>query len=364
MKSSRPDLLDESRRGETHETHEVARRPGADLAAMTLSNRFVRATIEATERLGIPRASLLSAAGLDVTQVEAVEGRVSIGDFSKLCELALDLSGDPALGLHAGELMTGGSFNIVTPLVAHAASMRQGFETLARIHPLLGDKRRYEISEHDHHVTLRCASLDGASERVRSFVAELELVGFWRMIAYFCPGAHPEIVSFEHAAPAHRREYSRAFNGLGRFDQPFTGIVFDRALLDVPSVFRDETLNSALRKLAEHRIARIAQADSHAKRVRDYLAQSDATTDMAVVARALRLSVRSLRRRLAAERTSYQALVNEALAEVAKRRLLVEGWTIQETALAMGYATSAAFHRAFKRWTGITPRAFIAKRNG
>jgi AraC-like DNA-binding protein len=332
---------------------------------MTLSNRFVRAIIEATERLGIPRARLLCAAGLDVTQVEAVEGRVSIGDFSKLCDLALDLSEDPALGLHAGELMTGGSFNIVTPLVAHAATMRQGFETLARIHRLLGDRRRYEIPEHDHHATLRCASLDGASERVRSFVAELELVAFWRMIAYFCPGARPEAVSFEHAAPAHRREYTRAFDGLGRFDQPFTGIVFDRALLDVPSVFKDEAMHSALRKLAEHRIARIAQADSHAKRVRDHLAQNDAAaTDMAVVARALRLSVRSLRRRLAAERTSYQALVNEALAEVAKRRLLVEGRTIQETAIAMGYANSAAFHRAFKRWTGITPTAFIAKRNG
>jgi len=79
---------------------------------------------------------------------------------------------------------------------------------------------------------------------------------------------------------------------------------------------------------------------------------------MPSVARALDLSVRSLRRRLAAEGHSYDALLHEALAIVAKRLLHDSDRTIREVAYEMGFSEPSTFHRAFKRWTGTTPAAF------
>ena len=83
-----------------------------------------------------------------------------------------------------------------------------------------------------------------------------------------------------------------------------------------------------------------------------------AERDMTGAARALGMSVRSLRRRLADEGTSYTEIETAAF-EILARRLLVEQMlTIQQTAHALGFRSTTGFHRAFKRFTGMTPKEF------
>jgi AraC-like DNA-binding protein len=70
------------------------------------------------------------------------------------------------------------------------------------------------------------------------------------------------------------------------------------------------------------------------------------------------MSARSLRRRMTSEGVSYVELVTLNRMNTAKRMLERPNASIQETAYAMGFASPAAFHRAFKRWTGITPKDY------
>jgi AraC-like DNA-binding protein len=167
-------------------------------------------------------------------------------------------------------------------------------------------------------------------------------------------------VGFAYAAPTYQAEYTRVFERAVLFEQPFTGIVFDRALLDLPAPHTDQDLHAAVRAVAERRLLEITQRTTFAQRVREYLVQKGGRhrTDMDEVARAVGLSVRSLRRRLTAEGSSYQAVASEALVVVAKHMLLHKQYTIQETAHAMGFSDARSFHRAFRRWTGATPSAY------
>jgi AraC-like DNA-binding protein len=69
-------------------------------------------------------------------------------------------------------------------------------------------------------------------------------------------------------------------------------------------------------------------------------------------------SARSLQRRLLAEKLNFAELVTRHRVDVAKRMLERPSASLQATAYDMGFASASAFHRAFKRWTGMTPKQY------
>lgn len=329
-----------------------------DTPESTVSIRVVQGLVQAAERSGVPRAQLLRAAHLDPALLDAVDGRMPRPQVYRLCEFALDLTGDPALGLHWGERITG-SFAPISPLLAHASSFRQALETLLHFERLMSDRSGYQFLETEDELTIRCMRLTAESVRVRRFCNEVMLVGFLGLARHFHPNANPKRVNLAYGAPSYHTEYARLFLQAVHFDEPFTEIVFDRALLNAASPQKDEDVHEALRTVAERRIYRLGQRAPYALRVRDLLVRHGPhQTDMKEVALALGMSVRSLRRRLAAESKPYNGILNEAFALVAKHHLRDKQLTIQETAYEMGFSDTSTFHRAFKRWTGMTPAGF------
>jgi AraC-like DNA-binding protein len=92
--------------------------------------------------------------------------------------------------------------------------------------------------------------------------------------------------------------------------------------------------------------------------VRAALASGGCT--LAGTARGLGVSTRTMQRRLAAEGTSFAAVVDALRRELActylDRRV-----PIPEIAALLGYADGTAFHHAFRRWTGSTPLAYAGR---
>jgi AraC-like DNA-binding protein len=84
----------------------------------------------------------------------------------------------------------------------------------------------------------------------------------------------------------------------------------------------------------------------------------DAAPSEERLARMLKISQRTLRRRLEAEGTSVKALVAEVRGEIACQLLAETSMPVKEIASALNYAGPGIFSRAFKSWTGRTPRAF------
>jgi AraC-like DNA-binding protein len=336
---------------------------GADIdmaRQSTMSIRVLRGLVSEIEQVGVPRIRFLRAAGLEADQLDAVDARLPRSKIFHSCEVAIDLTGDPALGLHWGDRMNANAFIPVSHMIAHAASLRHGLQSLSQFEPLISDEPCYELLEDDDSVTVRAPNVAGESSVVQRFTAEAVVTGFFRLVRSFTADARPARVSFEHAAPAYHPEYQRIFEQAVRFEQPFSEIVFDRALLNAPSPHKDEGVHEALRALAERSILRLAQHAPYAVRVRDLLVQQGypQRMDMETVARSLGLSVRSLRRRLASEGKSFHEVESDALATIAKHLLRDKQRTIQQAADDMGFSDTTTFHRAFKRWTGTTPSAY------
>lgn len=94
-------------------------------------------------------------------------------------------------------------------------------------------------------------------------------------------------------------------------------------------------------------------------RLVDLLAQGEANADVAC--RALRLSRRTLQRRLKAERTSFQAVLTEVRADLAVRYLSDERLKAFEVAMLLGYSSISSFTTAFKSWYSMPPAEYREK---
>jgi AraC-like DNA-binding protein len=198
---------------------------------------------------------------------------------------------------------------------------------------------------------------------VRRFLVERELTSIVHLARQLLSDPSAVIgVQFRHPAPAATAPYEKAFGVRPTFDAAANAA-------NVPA----ELLNRALPQADAHTAAvteaqcRRLLADRQARagiagKVRDRLvARPGAMPDMETVAAELHMSSRSLRRRLTAEGTSYRALADEVREHLAEELLATKALSVEEIGRRLGYAATPAFTTAFKRWKGITPRAYVPR---
>jgi AraC-like DNA-binding protein len=328
--------------------------------ALSVSSILVRALLEITEEAGVSREALLQGTSIEPGQLQDTAGRFELRTFEQLQIRALDLTGDEALGLHMAERASEAAFDLLAHLVAHAPTLRAAIEVCSQFERLLMDGAHLRLQEHGELATIRLEFVR-MSPRVDRMLSEFALAALMRMLeAFGGRGARPCAVHFEHPSPPHRREYTRVFSGVERFQRDFTGLDFSSQILDRPQLHQHAALSALLRAHAQQQLALVGQERGLIDRLQEYLLSRAPSRipDMQTAARDLGTSVRSLRRRLAEAGMSYRALVQSTMERLAKQLLGDPGRSVQETAYTLGFADAAAFHRAFKRWTGLTPHEF------
>jgi AraC-like DNA-binding protein len=134
---------------------------------------------------------------------------------------------------------------------------------------------------------------------------------------------------------------------------------FARAWLDKPMRWSDPVAHREAVAMLDEQQRMLLAGGPLPDRVRGVFTEAlSPLPSAAVVAARLGMSLRSLNRRLQEHGTSFQALRDEARRIRAVRLLQSTAEPVEAIAAALGYANAAGFHRAFRRWTGVSPGDF------
>ena len=174
--------------------------------------------------------------------------------------------------------------------------------------------------------------------------------------------------TFKFPVPAHAKEYSLFFPCYCRFNQTENSIVFDRSALSLPIKRSEKELKQFLKNSPEDLLNKPIFLNTFTSQVMNYMGGNLSKTTNKVmlhsmplieeVANYFNMSSRNLRRRLKEENSSYQGIKDTVRKNLAIRLLTENELAINQISREVGFNEPAAFTRAFKQWTGQSPRNF------
>jgi len=303
---------------------------------------------------------VLAAAGLDWSTLVKDDRRLGRDTIVALAEGAMAATRRPWLGLDLG----GGA-----PVSAHGAlgyaavtsrDLRETMETIARYGTTRNDAMAWTCSDTLAGMTMSAVERTDLGA-VRVFVIDTVLSAVLRMIETAVGQVPPSLrVELPIPAPPWREQYQRFGLAEVSFDRPAFAFHVSRADLALPCIGADAKAHASACRECEEELAEVAGA-SMAQRVAGLLAsvegvRGESYPRMAEIARRCGISPRTLIRRLQADGTSYQQLLDAARKQRALWLLQHTGEAVEEIAARLGYQDTSNFSRTVRRWFGATPR--------
>ncbi|MET0283142.1 MAG: AraC family transcriptional regulator ligand-binding domain-containing protein [Polyangiales bacterium] len=292
---------------------------------------------------------------------EAQLARVSFGariphqHANWILKQVVAFTGRRDLGVMAAECAEPGDFELVEVAARIQRTFGEALEALAGLLPMVHDSARMEIKRGPE--TSRC-ELSLGSARLHpvgwDFIAATLLIAARRQTGAFFTITRIELpYARSHGEPPLHRLVECPVT----YDAPVLAVEFPSAGLALPLARHDPSMQDAWRTIADG-LAKGARSELE-QRLREALESKLPSGDLstATLARQLHVSERTLRRKLEAEGLNLRGLLDEVRRERALALLRDERASTDEVAAQLGYTTPQAFHRAFRRWTGVTVRA-------
>jgi AraC-like DNA-binding protein len=326
------------------------------IASPTVCVRGVQACLVAAQARGMELQPLLAAHGVSHATLLDPYARVPHDLVVALWTEVPALLGDDHFGLHAAEATLQLAFDALDHATRHCATVGEALARMSRYIRLLHDASeasvevRGDVGRYVQH--FHCEP--PAPRHLCEFI-----VARWVLLLrrQYGPQAPLLAASFMHQAPADLREHQRVLGVPLRFGEPALGFTFRPALLSMRGD-GDLAFGELMRRHVEDLLARLPGQGDVLTQTRRVLVERlpDGPPSVAEVARALCTSSRSLQRRLAGEGTTFRDLLDETRRELALHHLRNPATSLTEVALLTGFSDASAFHHAFRRWTGRTPR--------
>ncbi|CAG1018059.1 HTH-type transcriptional regulator VirS [Burkholderiaceae bacterium] len=311
----------------------------------------------ASQGLSVPR--LLSAAGIDAARLERQSERFGADEISLLWDLAVAWSGNTALGLDPDLASTHVNFDVVGYAMASSPDLHSGLHEFARYLAVISDAATFELQPQggDRWLVLGGTGYSRPVPRQRYTYGLLSLVTLCRWLTR--REVRPLAVHLRCAEPSDAPLYSRAFQCPVLFGKPENQILLAQADLDAPVPSRNPSLLAVHERVINELLASLGNARTSyrvSEEIVRRLHRGEPRRKEIAATRAL--TDRTLQRRLHAESTTFQQLLDDARRELAQKHLADENCSLDQVADRLGFVDHSNFFRACRRWFGVPPRQY------
>ena len=310
---------------------------------------------------------LLRAVDLSPSMLAERDGRIRLDRYQALIAEARRVCADPGLVLDWAAAVDMAELSIVGLIMNASRTMGEAFAQLQRFERLAlevdvsGERRtpRFTLEMEDEALWL----VDNRPDP--NAFPELTEIAFARLVCgprRFLDQPHVLEVRFTHDARSDKHAYERVFQCPVGFSRPRNAMRLAPDIADWPVALQPSYVLPILSRHAESLMAASHTRDDVRTQVERRLIQVLPTGAFSArsIAADLAMSRQSLYRRLRGEGASFSEILDRLRERLAREHLTAPGASINEIAYLIGFADPASFSRAFKRWTGQSPKSFRA----
>lgn len=328
----------------------------------TIASHFARAALGGARQRGYDYSNLLLRLGISVELLDEPRARIAPEQFARLIQelwLALD---DEYLGFGSAPSKPG-SFAMMCHAVIHCRSLESALNRGLLFYSLFPGAPRLSLAREDEWVRL---SLDDAQLWDPDHFLSESLLLIWHRLGSWMIGQRIRLeqATFSYPRPEHGAEYDLLFSCPLQFKAAQSSLLFHSRYLNMPLLQDERTLKRFLERSPADLLSRPDDGDSLSSQLRRLLNRDRSSwPDLETVAAHLHISPQTLRRHLREEGSSFQELKDQLRRDIAIYHLGRADLSLQQIAEQLGFSEPSAFHRAFKKWTGLTPGAYRVREN-
>ena len=320
---------------------------------------WVKGIADTLEAAGLDTHALFEEAGLELAALSDADARFPTEGISLLWQLAVTRSGNPAIGLANSSVVKPGSFDVVAYAMMSSANLLGSLERTVRYVDILSDAATLTIADdrEGHRLILELLGGKHPVPRQRFEFDLMTILSFCRWVTN--RELRPLAIELRFPPPADLKPYQDAFKCPLRFNSSVNALLFACADAISPLPTAHPVLAEVHERLAGEHLRRLDLAQVSG-RARAAIMRSlpDGKARRMEIASTLEMSERTLQRRLDAEGTSFQHLVDGTRRDLAQQYLGQTDVSLADATYLLGFGGQSSFFRASKRWFGISPRHY------
>ncbi|MBB3047696.1 AraC-like DNA-binding protein [Litorivivens lipolytica] len=318
------------------------------------------AAVNQLVRLGFNAEQLLNGSSISTGQLGTDRSCRQIVPFSDLIQVyqnAVKAGREPGIGLKVGKAAGVGVYGVVGFAMLCSSTDIDAVNLAIKYQKaILGTEVQIALQVEGDKGLIRVTDRL-PSGPVKVFYLEQFLAGFLRFNDVLAerPSRVCEL-RLNYPDPGYAEHYQVLFDCPVRFDCEHTDIVFRTDILGIKLPNADPVTARACEQVCEDLLRQFDRVGAWSARVRQHMeAHWREQPGMDAIARSLDCDVRTLRRRLTEEGSSYRSIKDQLRRDIAIERLRSSEIALPELAAQLGFADSSSFRRAFVKWTGRQP---------